>query len=116
TNVRVKGLHLVINGKIVNGDSTFKDIDRIVGTDEPILQYSGLVVLKDKGVEKDRFAIAFDKLEATKAEPSVIKPDVPQPPVERECLKYDQFIKEVMPLFKRIRMVTEENNAYSNWK
>lgn len=114
SNVHVKGIRVLVNGARTYNDETFAKLDRVMGTNSEIIQFSGLVVLKQDGPTKDKFSISFEALKATDAPVTIIKPEDPLPPqAPRECRDLAMFQRDVAPILSQISLV--ERPSYNTY-
>ena len=62
-NILVKGLKLLVNGTYNPQHSTYNKVEKVVTPNDGVLSTFSMIVLKDKGLEEDRFSFSFDTIE-----------------------------------------------------
>lgn len=62
-NLQVKGLKVLVNGSYNPQHSTYNTVNKTVTPTDGALSLFSMIVLKDKGLEEDRFSFSFDTIE-----------------------------------------------------
>lgn len=62
-SISVKGLKVLVNGVYNPQHSTYNNVEKMVTSGDGSLSNFSMIVLKDKGLEEDRFSFSFDTIE-----------------------------------------------------
>jgi len=110
--LKVKGIRGQINGKHEFTDSTYSQIDYILGMDR-VITYAPLVTLVPDPDNKanNQFSFVFDEIAIVDGPVSNLSPsgELPQLAEAQGCLELELFQNTVKPILKHVRVILNDS-------